>query len=95
MPAYWIARMHVTDAEQYGKYVALAGPAIEKNGGRFLARGGRQVTLEGGEYERTIIAEFPSLEQAEACYHSPEYRQALKFAKGAADRHMVAVEGVD
>ena len=95
MPAYWIARVHVTDPDRYGEYVKLAGPAIEKNGGKFLVRGGRQVTLEGGEYERTIIAEFPSLEQAEACYKSPEYSEALKFANGAANRHMVAVEGVD
>ena len=41
MSAYWCARVHVTDAETYAKYAALAGPAIEKHGGVFLARGGK------------------------------------------------------
>jgi uncharacterized protein (DUF1330 family) len=95
MSAYWCARVHVTNKPQYDKYVALAGPAIQKHGGVILARGGRQVVLEGGNFERSIVARFPSVEQAVACYNSPEYGEARKFAEGAAERHMVVVEGVD
>jgi len=95
MSAFWCARVHVTNPEQYKKYAELAGPAIAKHGGEFLARGGRQVILEGGEYERTVIARFASVEQAVACYNSPEYSKARAFADGAAERHMVVVEGVD
>ena len=47
MSAYWIVRCHITDAEEYGKYIQLAGPAIEKHGGRYLVRGGEQVEVEG------------------------------------------------
>jgi uncharacterized protein (DUF1330 family) len=94
MVAYWIGRVRVTDPESYAKYGALAGPAIEKHGGRFLARGGRTVTLEGDEYPRNVVVEFPSVEAAEACYNSPEYQEALAHAKGAADRLMCIVEGV-
>ncbi len=39
--ALWIAHVQVTDAEAYGKYAALAGPAIAAHGGYFLARGSR------------------------------------------------------
>ncbi len=46
MKGYWINRCHVTDAEEYGEYAKLAGPAIEKYGGKFLVRGGDQVELE-------------------------------------------------
>lgn len=95
MSAYWCARAHVTDPEQYRKYAELAGPAIEKHGGVFVARGGRQVILEGGEFERSVLVRFPSLEQAVACYNSPEYSKARAFADGAAQRHIVVVEGVD
>ena len=95
MAAYWCARVHVTNPDEYAKYAALAGPAIEKHGGVFLARGGRQVILEGGPFERSVVARFPTLEQAEACYHSPEYTAAKQFTIGASERHMVAVEGVD
>ncbi len=61
----------------------------------FLARGGKQVIFEGGEFERTVVARFPTLEAAVACYNSPEYTEARQYATGNAVRHMVAVEGLD
>ncbi len=92
MPALWIAHVTVTDAEAYGKYAELAGPAIAKHGGRFLARAGRFVQLEGKERPRNVVAQFPSLEAAEACYHSPEYQAALDHARGASERELMIVE---
>ena len=94
MPAYWIAQVTVTDAEAYGRYAKLATAAIEGHGGRFLARAGRYVQLEGRDRARNVLAEFPSLEAAEACYRSPEYQAALAHARGAAERDLVIVEGV-
>jgi uncharacterized protein (DUF1330 family) len=94
MPAYWIAHVEVTNAEAYGRYAALATSAIESHGGRFLARAGRHLQLEGRDRARNVLAEFPSLEAAEACYRSPEYQAALAHAKGAAERDLVIVEGV-
>ena len=94
MAAYWIAHVTVTDAEAYGRYAALATGAIEGHGGRFLARSGRHVQLEGRGHARNVVAEFPSLEAAEACYRSAEYQAALAHAKGAAERDLVIVEGL-
>jgi len=94
MTAYWIARVSVTDEAAYGEYAKRAGPAIAQHGGKFLARGGRFVTLEGAEYPRNVLVEFPSVEAAQACYNSPEYQEAVAFAKDAADRLLVIVEGV-
>ena len=77
MPAaYWIAHVHVTDAEAYGRYAAIATEAIKAHGGEFLARGGRYVQLEA----------------AVACYHSELYQSGLAHAKGAAVRELVVVE---
>ncbi|MFZ1663306.1 MAG: DUF1330 domain-containing protein, partial [Paracoccaceae bacterium] len=76
----------------YGKYAALAGPAIAKHGGAFLARGGRYVQLEGNDRPRNVVARFPSLEAAVACYHSAEYQAALAHAKGASERDLMVVE---
>ena len=92
MPALWIAHVTVTDEEAYGNYAKLAGPAIEKHGGYFIARGGRYVQLEGKERPRNVVARFPSVEAAEACYHSPEYQEALSHARGAAERELLIVE---
>lgn len=94
MPAYWISRVQVTDEAAYGEYAKRAGPAIEKHGGRFLARGGKHVTMEGEEYPRNVVVEFPSLDQAVACYHSPEYQEAWEFQKNAATRGVCIVEGL-
>ena len=92
MPALWIAHVTVTDDVAYGKYAALAGPAIAKHGGAFIARGGRYVQLEGKERPRNVVARFPSVEAAEACYHSVEYQAALDHARGASERELLIVE---
>lgn len=94
MPALWIAHVTVTDAEAYGRYAALAGPAIARHGGEFIARGGRYVQLEGRDRARNVVARFPSLEAAEACYRSPDYQAALDHARGAAERDLVIVETI-
>ncbi|MAM60471.1 DUF1330 domain-containing protein [Maritimibacter sp. UBA3975] len=92
MPALWIAHVTVTDDEAYGKYAELAGPAIAKHGGAFIARGGRYVQLEGKERPRNVVARFPSVEAAEACYHSDDYQAALNHARGASERELLIVE---
>ncbi|MGL4309939.1 MAG: DUF1330 domain-containing protein [Paracoccaceae bacterium] len=90
--ALWIAHVTVTDAEAYGRYAKLAGPALAAYGGVFIARGGRHVQLEGRDRPRNVVARFPSLEAAEACYRSAEYQAALAHAKGASERDLVIVE---
>ena len=90
--ALWIAHVAVTDAVAYGKYAALAGPAIVAHGGTFLARGGRYVQLEGKDRPRNVVARFPSLEHAVECYHSAAYQAALAHAKGACERDLMVVE---
>ncbi|RBI77218.1 DUF1330 domain-containing protein [Roseovarius sp. TE539] len=92
MPALWIAHVTVTDEEAYGKYAKLAGPAIAKHGGQFIARGGRYVQLEGKDRPRNVVARFPSVEAAEACYHSADYQEALSHARGASERELLIVE---
>ncbi|OIQ42552.1 MAG: hypothetical protein BM558_11005 [Roseobacter sp. MedPE-SW] len=92
MPALWIAHVTVTDEEAYGKYAKLAGPAVAKAGGEFIARGGRFVQLEGKERPRNVVAKFPSVEAAVECYHSAEYQDALSHARGASERELMVVE---
>ncbi|EBA17899.1 hypothetical protein RSK20926_19212 [Roseobacter sp. SK209-2-6] len=92
MPALWIAHVTVTDADAYGKYAELAGPAIAKHGGTFIARGGRFVQLEGKERPRNVVAKFPDVDAAVNCYHSPEYQEALNHARGASERELMVVE---
>lgn len=92
MAALWIAHVTVTDTEAYSRYAALAGPAITAHGGSFLARGGRFVQLEGRERPRNVVARFPSLEAAVACYVSEAYQAALSHARAASERDLMVVE---
>jgi uncharacterized protein (DUF1330 family) len=91
---YWIARVDVRDPERYKDYVTAAKPAFEKYGAHFLARGGRYERLEGQVRARNVVIEFPSLEAAHDCYHSPEYQIAAAIRQEVADAEMVIVEGI-
>ena len=92
MTALWIANVEVTDEAAYADYAAIATVAIAEHGGVFLARGGRYVQLEGRDRARNVVARFPSVDAAVACYNSPRYQEALHFAKAASRRDLVVVE---
>jgi len=94
MAAYWIGHIRVINEEGYGEYAKRAGPAIEQHNGRFLARGGRYVTLEGDGFPRNVIVEFKSVEAAQACYDSPEYQEALAHVAGNAERMLTILDGL-
>lgn len=91
---YWIARIKVTDPEQYEKYKQLSAPAVEANGGRILVRGGTCETVEGVGRARNVIIEFPSYQAALDAYDSPEYREARAARAGAAEFDLTIVEGL-
>jgi uncharacterized protein (DUF1330 family) len=94
MAAYWIAHVTVTDPERYKGYQALAPAAFARFGARFLARGGDAETLEGPAHPRHVVIEFADLAAARACYASEEYRAARAARAGAAEVHVVIVDGV-
>ena len=95
MAAYWIAHVTVTDDEAYARYARIATEAIAEHGGEFLARGGRHRQFEGTGHPRHVVARFQTFEAAEACYLSSRYQEAVAIAKGASQRDLVIVEGVD
>lgn len=95
MAAYMIARVKVTDPTRYQKYVESTLPTIAKFGGRFVARGGQTVSLEGPEEtRRMVILEFPSLERVQEWYASEDYQTVKKLRVGASEGEFLAVDGV-
>jgi uncharacterized protein (DUF1330 family) len=93
MAAYWIAHVTVLDADAYGEYAKRATGAIEAHGGEFLARASRTIWLEGKERARNVVVRFPTVEDAQNCYRSEAYQEALSYAKGASERDLCIVEG--
>lgn len=95
MSAYVIVDIDITDPEGYKEYVQLAPEAVKLYGGRYLARGGKTEVLEGEwQPKRLVILEFPTLEQAKAWLHSPEYAPARALRHKYARSNMVVIEGV-
>lgn len=97
MPAYWVARSRIIDPVEYKKYTDLVPGIIASHKGKVLARGGRYQIMEGPKtFQRFIVIEFPSFEQAVGCFTSAEYDQAAAFRRnGAGVVENVIVEAGD
>ena len=96
MAAYLIADIEVHDAIGYEEYRRLAGATLPPFGGRFLVRGGRSETIEGGwSPQRLVIIEFATTERARAWWASPEYRAARAIRQRTATTRMIIAEGIE
>ena len=95
MKAYWIAiYKDMKNPENIKKYASKASPAIKKYNGTILVRGGKVETIEGDPSPRTVVIQFPSMQEALNCYNSSEYQEAMKIGKGEFNRHIQIVEGI-
>ena len=83
----------IENMETLKKYAVKATLAISKYSGKFLVRGGKNITLEGNQSPRTVIVEFPTFSEAEKCYNSDEYQEALSILKGFVKRNLQIIEG--
>ncbi len=94
MTAYVIVDIEVTDPEGYKEYAKMAPATVTLYGGKYIARGGHNETLEGDwQAKRLVILEFPSVEQAKLWVNSSEYAPARKLRHQYARSNMVVVEG--
>ncbi|MBH61385.1 MAG: hypothetical protein CL569_02825 [Alphaproteobacteria bacterium] len=95
MPAYVVGQVVVHDSEAYDEYRKRATATVEKFGGRFLARGGRVINLEGEEPATcNVILEFDSLETIEQWFSSPEYQDAKAYRDNVSVGNFMALEGL-
>ena len=92
---YWVARVDVTDSEQYKAYVAANAEPFRKYGAHFLVRAGRFENPEGGSRTRNVVIEFPSYQLALDCWTSPEYQEAIKLRVNVSTIDLVIIEGYE
>lgn len=93
--AYWVAHVDVHDPEIYARYREANAAAFAKYGARFVIRGGAQTQMEGQTRARTVVIEFPDLQAATDCFHSPEYQAAKAIRDPVSDGDLVIVEGYE
>ncbi|HEX6297524.1 MAG TPA: DUF1330 domain-containing protein [Burkholderiales bacterium] len=94
MAAYVIGEIEVTDPATYEEYRKQVMAVVTKYGGKFIVRGGRVESLEGDWAPKRFVAlEFPSMEQAQRWYRSPEYAPLIALRQKASRGKLILVEG--
>ena len=94
-PAYAVVEIDVTNPDAFTKeYAPIAGKVITAAGGKYLARGGKNVAIEGDPPKRITIIQFESLEKAQALFASSDYREGRKTGDKYAKFRILAVEGL-
>jgi uncharacterized protein (DUF1330 family) len=95
--AYIVTEVDVTgDKEVFQRdYATHAAATTAPFGGRYLARGGRTISLEGDPPKgRIVISVFDSVEQAQAWRNSPEYVKIAAVRLREATSRQYIVEGL-
>jgi uncharacterized protein (DUF1330 family) len=93
MTAYVIGEVEVTKPTELGDYGKMVAAAVEKFGGRYLARGAASHVLEGGPAHKFLLIEFESVETAQRWYASPEYQAAKAVRQGKSNLRLLVIEG--
>ena len=93
MAAYVIGEVEITKPDVIKRYGSMVAAAVDKYGGRYLARGSVPQVLEGGPAHRMLVIEFETMEQARRWYESPEYAEAKAVRQGASNLRLVLIEG--
>lgn len=95
MAAYIVVQVDVHDPVAYEDYKKGVPETLALYDGKFLVRGGKWETLEGGwDPGRFVLLEFPTVERAKEWYASPEYSAILGIRLANADSKMIVVQGV-
>ena len=93
---YLVVHLEVSDPQNFEEYRGKVPATIAQYGGTYLVRGGAMETLEGAPLPaRTVVLEFPSVEQAKTWYNSPEYQAIVGLRLDASSGHAQIVEGAD
>jgi uncharacterized protein (DUF1330 family) len=92
---YWIASVEVHNDEGYKVYATNNNAIFKKFGGRFIVRGGPFENPEGEARNRNVVIEFPSYEQALACFRSPEYQENIKVRLPHSKANLVIISGYE
>lgn len=93
-PGYVIAEVEVTDPTTFQKYADQVPGTFAPFNGRYLARGGKTVSLEGEAPKRVVVIAFDSVEKAQAWEDSPAYGAIKPIRHSSAKSRVFIVEGL-
>lgn len=95
MAVYIVAKITINDRERYARYEAGFMNVFAEYAGRMLAVDDQVEVLEGDwSCVRTVIAEFPSREEALAWYQSDDYQALAAHRIAASEGHIALIKGL-
>ena len=92
---YLVANIRVTDQERFQQFSGMAGPIIQKFGGKVLARGPGADRHEGTLSGVVIMIEFDSKKIAENFYFSEDYQVAKAVRDECSETDLMIIEGAN
>ena len=92
---YWVvAYRSISDASAVQAYGAVAVPAVQSFGGRFLTMSASQIQAhEAGLQQPAVVVEFDSYHIAQSAHESKGYQKAIAALGSGAQRDVRIVEG--
>jgi uncharacterized protein (DUF1330 family) len=96
MAAYAIGRLETRQTAWLQGYGPKTAALVARHGGKYLVRGSVMERLEGTGMlpSVVVVVEFPSVKQAKAWYHDPEYAPLITLRQTGADLDFILVEGL-
>jgi uncharacterized protein (DUF1330 family) len=94
--AYVILTEEIHDPDGMRAYEKASTPAVVESGAKVLAVDPSPELLEGSwPGTRTVMLEFPSVDEARAWYDSASYQAARPLRQAAADCNVVILAGFE
>ena len=91
----WLTPAFPVLLHPFRDFAPLIGKVVTDAGGKFLARGGRVVSIHGTPAEpRIVVVQFDNFEKMQALFDSAAFKQAVTLGDKYATQRVFGVEGV-
>jgi uncharacterized protein (DUF1330 family) len=94
-PVYVITEVEIIDDAAFKEFSPKVAKTVEAAGGKYLARGGQVVALEGqAAPKRVVISTFDSMDKVQAWRNSAGWKELTPLREKAVKTRAYAVEGL-
>ncbi len=93
LPGYVVAEVDITDPATFKQYSDKAPGTMAEFNGRYVIRGGKNLSVEGDAPKRFVVIQFDSFEKAKAWEDSPAYQAIKPIRHSSAKSRVFIIEG--
>ncbi len=93
LPGYVVAEVDVTDPAKFKEYGDKTPGTLAPFNGRYIIRGGKNLSIEGDAPKRFVVVQFDSFEKAKAWEDSPAYEAIKPIRHASAKSRVFIIEG--